>query len=127
VKIYLTEKVFSTYSGVTVLGARLDGWFAGFATFTLMFPAPRCSGQAFMKDLFTLETARGKWVGTVLIKFIAEFALQQGCTRLDWTAEKSNPKAGEFYFSIGASLIEEKQYFRLESESLKRMAVEHKK
>ncbi|CAX53465.1 Putative acetyltransferase (plasmid) [Erwinia billingiae Eb661] len=40
---YLTHKVFSLYSGVTVLGAWKNGTLVGFATFTLMFPAPRCS------------------------------------------------------------------------------------
>ncbi|WP_149330364.1 GNAT family N-acetyltransferase [Citrobacter braakii] len=125
-KAYLTEKVFSTYSGVTVIGARLDGKLAGFATFSLMFPAPHCSGQAYMKDLFTVEAARGKGVGRELVKFIAKFAFQHGCSRLDWTAETSNPKAGEFYLSIGASLVEEKQYFRLEGEIMKRMVMDLK-
>ncbi|MDN0031266.1 MULTISPECIES: GNAT family N-acetyltransferase [Serratia] len=95
----------------------------GFATFSLLFPAPRCSGQAFMKELFTSEKARGRGVGRALIQFIATFALEHGCSRLDWTAEASNPKAGEFYLSIGASLIEDKQYFRMEGKDLKAFAV----
>jgi GNAT superfamily N-acetyltransferase len=119
---YLSEKVFSTYSGVMIIGGRKEGILVGFATFSLLFPAPRCSGQAFMKELFTSETARGKGVGRALIQFIATFALEHGCSRLDWTAEESNPKAGEFYLSIGASLIEEKQYFRLENKELKTFA-----
>lgn len=116
---YLSEKVFSTYSGVTIIGGRKEGILVGFATFSLLFPAPHCSGQAFMKELFISETARGKGVGRALIQFIATFALEHGCSRLDWTAEKSNPKAGDFYLSLGASLIEEKQYFRLENNDLK--------
>lgn len=115
---YLADKVFSTYSGVTVVGARRNGVLVGFATFTLMFPAPFCSGQAFMKELFTSEIARGQGIGKSLIRFIANFALKHGCSRLDWTAEKSNPKAGMFYLSLGATLIEEKQYFRLEGKEL---------
>jgi GNAT superfamily N-acetyltransferase len=115
---YLAEKVFSAYSGVTVVGARKNGVLVGFSTFSLMFPAPLCSGQAFMKELFTSEVARGQGVGKSLIRFIAHFALKHGCSRLDWTAEKSNPKAGAFYLSLGAALIEEKQYFRLEGKDL---------
>ncbi|HFF8810612.1 TPA: GNAT family N-acetyltransferase [Klebsiella pneumoniae] len=119
---YLAEKVFSTYSGVTIIGARKEGLLLGFATFSLLFPAPNCSGQAFMKELFTSKTARGKGTGKALIQFIAAFALEHGCSRLDWTAEKSNPRAGDFYLSLGASLIEEKQYFRLEDNDLKAFA-----
>lgn len=119
---YLADKVFSTYSGVTVVGARKNGVLVGFATFTLMFPAPLCSGQAFMKELFTSEIARGQGVGKSLIRFIANFAIKHGCSRLDWTAEKSNPKAGAFYLSLGAALIEEKQYFRLEGRDLEKFS-----
>lgn len=115
---YLADKVFSTYSGVTVVGARKNGELVGFATFSLMFPAPLCSGQAFMKEIFTSEVARGQGVGKSLIRFIANFALKHGCSRLDWTTDKSNPKAGAFYLSLGATLIEEKQYFRLEGKDL---------
>lgn len=115
---YLAEKVFSAYSGVTVVGARKNGVLVGFSTFSLMFPAPLCSGQAFMKELFTSGVARGQGVGKSLIRFIAHFALKHGCSRLDWTTEKSNHKAGAFYLSLGAALIEEKQYFRLEGKDL---------
>ncbi|WP_397325239.1 GNAT family N-acetyltransferase [Pantoea agglomerans] len=115
---YLTDRVFSAYSGVTVLGAWKDGTLVGFATFTLMFPAPKCSGQAYMKDLFTSAAVRGQGVGKSLMRFIAAFAVEHGCTRFDWTAETTNPKAAEFYLSLGASVVEEKQYFRLDHQSL---------
>ena len=115
---YLTHRVFSVYSGVTVLGAWKNGSLVGFATFTIMFPAPKCSGQAYMKDLFTSAAVRGQGVGKSLMRFIAAFAVEHGCTRFDWTAETTNPKAAEFYLSLGASLIEEKQYFRLDHQDL---------
>jgi len=121
-RAYLADKVFSSCSGVTVVGARKNGAFVGFATFTLMFPAPLCSGQAFMKELFISEHARGQGVGRSLIRFIADVALKHGCSRLDWTADKSNPKAARFYLSLGATLLEEKQYFRLEGDGLGKFA-----
>jgi len=120
---YLTNRVFSPYSGVTVLGAWQKGTLVGFATFTLMFPAPKCSGQAYMKDLFTSADVRGQGVAKSLMQFIAAFAIEHGCTRFDWTAETTNPKAAGFYLSLGASLIEEKQYFRLDHERLQTFAM----
>jgi GNAT superfamily N-acetyltransferase len=122
---YLTHRVFSVYSGVTVLGAWRNGTLVGFATFTLMFPAPKCSGQAYMKDLFTSAAVRGQGVGRSLMQFIAAFAIEHGCTRFDWTAETTNPTAAEFYLSLGASLIEEKQYFRLDHQSLATFAMQN--
>lgn len=122
---YLTHKVFSAYSGVTVLGAWKNGTLVGFATFTLMFPAPKCSGQAYMKDLFTSAAVRGQGVGKLLMGFIAAFAIEHGCTRFDWTAETTNPKAAQFYLSLGASQLEEKQYFRLDNQSLVAFAMQN--
>lgn len=122
---YLTHKVFSVYSGVTVLGAWKNGTLVGFATFTLMFPAPKCSGQAYMKDLFTSAAVRGQGVGKSLMRFIAAFAIEHGCTRFDWTAETTNPKAAEFYLSLGASQLEEKQYFRLDHQCLVTFAMQN--
>lgn len=49
IKTYLTDKEFSEYSGVTVIRARVYGQFVGFATFTSLYSAPHCSGQAYMK------------------------------------------------------------------------------
>lgn len=122
---YLTNSVFSAYSGVTVVGAWKEGALVGFATFTLMFPAPKCSGQAYMKDLFTSAAVRGQGVGKSLMRFIAAFAVEHGCTRFDWTAETTNPKAAEFYLSLGASMVEEKQYFRLDHQRLAAFAIQN--
>lgn len=71
-----------------------------------------------MKDLFTSAAVRGPGVGQSLMRFIAAFAVEHGCTRLDWTAETTTPKAAECYLALGASLVEEKQSFRLDNQRL---------
>lgn len=118
IRDYFLKQVFSNDSGVTVVIAKNNGVVLGFATFTIMYPAPKLSGQAYMKDLFTSSTVRGQGVGKSIMKFIAAYALKRGCNRLDWTAEMSNPTAGVFYKAIGASQIHEKQYFRFEGKQL---------
>lgn len=115
---YLVNKVFSDYSGVKVIAAYEGDVVVGFATFSLLYPAPKLAGQMYMKDLFVSAQTRGKGVGVKLIKVLAKIALEQGCQRLDWTAESSNPSAIEFYQFIGATLVEEKRYFRMEGEQL---------
>ncbi len=52
-----------------------------------MFPAPKLSGQMYMKDLFVSSSARGKGIGLQLMKHLATIALTHNCQRLDWTAE----------------------------------------
>lgn len=97
---YLKYKVFSEYSGVKVIAAYNNDTIMGFATYTVMFPAPKLSGQMYLKDLFVSSSARGKGVGLKLMKYLASLAINHGCHRLDWTAESTNPTAGRFYQSI---------------------------
>ena len=115
---YLTEQMFSEHSGVKVVAAYDKDQVLGFASYTVMFPAPNLSGQMYMKDLFVSSSARGRGVGLLIMKHLANLALEIGCKRLDWTAENTNPSAGEFYKKIGASLLHEKEYYRFTGEQL---------
>lgn len=115
---YLKYKVFSEYSGVKVIAAYNNDTIMGFATYTVMFPAPKLSGQMYLKDLFVSSSARGKGVGLKLMKYLASLAVNHGCHRLDWTAESTNPIAGRFYQSIGAERVTEKEYYRFSGDTL---------
>lgn len=115
---YLKYKVFSEYSGVKVIAAYNNDTIMGFATYTVMFPAPKLSGQMYLKDLFVSSSARGKGVGLKLMKYLASLAVNHGCHRLDWTAESTNPTAGRFYQSIGAERVKEKEYYRFSGDTL---------
>ncbi|EKM25411.1 GNAT family N-acetyltransferase [Vibrio sp. HENC-03] len=115
---YLKYKVFSEYSGVKVIAAYNNDTIMGFATYTVMFPAPKLSGQMYLKDLFVSSSARGKGVGLKLMKYLASLAVNHGCHRLDWTAESTNPTAGRFYQSIGAERVTEKEYYRFSGDTL---------
>ncbi|MHA1991821.1 MAG: N-acetyltransferase family protein [Candidatus Hodarchaeales archaeon] len=115
---YLKFQVFAEHSGIKMVIAKHNGEVIGFSTFCILYPAPRLSGQAFMKDLFSSQSVRGKGTGKAIMKFIANYAISKGCKRLDWTTEKDNPKAGSFYRHIGAREVHEKQYFRFENDDL---------
>lgn len=119
---YIRQRMFSDYSGVSVVGAYQENQMLGFASFSVLYPVMRLSGQMYMKDLYVAARARGQKVGQRLMKHLARLALQQGCSRLDWTAESDNPKAGEFYNAIGAHLLTVKQYYRFENEALAEFA-----
>lgn len=119
---YLSHQVFSEHSGVKVIAAFDHDKVLGFATYTIMFPAPKLSEQMYMKDLFVSSSARGEGVGLQLMKHLASIAVTHNFYRLDWTAEITNPTAGKFYQSIGASLIREKEYYRFEGKELNKQA-----
>lgn len=120
---YLQHQVFAEHSNVQViLAENNEQTVLGFATFSLLYPAPKLGGQVFMKELFTSANHRGQGVGKQLMRFIAQYALQHRCQRLDWTSETTNPNAVQFYHTIGATLVAEKQYFRFEGSALRALA-----
>jgi GNAT superfamily N-acetyltransferase len=122
ISAYVRWNLFQAHCGVQVALAREGAQPLGLATFSILYPAPRMTGQLFMKDLFTIEEARGKGVGRALMVFLANHALEKGCSRFDWTAETTNPKALEFYDRLGVPRVDEKVYYRLAGEKLKSFA-----
>jgi GNAT superfamily N-acetyltransferase len=119
---YVRRALFQGHCGVRIVIAREGGKPLGIATFAILYPAPGMTGQLFMKDLFTVEEARGKGVGKSIMGFLARHALETGCSRFDWTAETDNPKAIEFYDRLGVPRVAEKVYFRLTGEKLRSFA-----
>jgi len=96
----------------------------GFATYTLLHPAPVSEGTIFLKDLFVSASARSFGVGAVVMHWLAALAVEKGCARLDWTAETDNPRAIAFYDQIGATRVKEKLYFRFDGAELKDFAAQ---
>lgn len=119
---YVRRVLFKEHCAVQVVIAREAGKPLGIATFAILYPAPGMTGQLFMKDLFTIEEARGKGVGKAIMGFLARHALKTGCSRFDWTAETDNPQALDFYDRLGVPRVEEKVYFRLSGEKLQSFA-----
>ena len=109
-------------SGCRALIARVDGQPAAFATLTILHPALNEHGTLFMKDLFVVKAARGLGVGHQIMLHLAKMAYDLGCQRFDWTAERDNPKALEFYDALGADRVDEKVYFRFSGDELSKFA-----
>ncbi|KFD18299.1 MULTISPECIES: GNAT family N-acetyltransferase [Tatumella] len=119
---YLQQKVFHPQSGTRVFKAEQEGVVAGFACAAIQFPAPRYSGQMFIKELFVSEKFRGQGTGTLLMKTLAAAALDAGCLRLDWLSDKHDAAVQLFYHGVGGEVIESVNYFRLSGERLRSLA-----
>ena len=113
VRSALAEDVLGKASGVSIVVAKDGAQVAGFATISILYPAPGFKGQLFMKDLYVCSAWRGRGIGEQIMRFLAEYALSKGCVRLDWTTEGTNSGAIAFYERLGASRVQEKVYFRL--------------
>lgn len=119
---HVRDHVLAETANVEIVLAEREGAAIGFASFAVLYPAPDLGGALFLKDLFTLEEARGKGVGLTLMRELARIAVARGCVRFDWTAEDYNPRAMEFYERIGARRATEKVYYRFDGDALRHFA-----
>ncbi len=119
---YVRDYVLGEDSDVKVMMAFEGDTGIGLASFSIMYPSPNLKGQLYLKELFVDEEYRGKGVGQALMKAVARYALDHNCSRMDWSAEKTNPSALEFYQAIGATPLDIKVYYRIASEDLESFA-----
>ena len=113
VRLALANEILGKDADVRLVVASDGNQVAGFATISILYPAPGLKGQLFMKDLYVCSAWRGQGIGEEIMRFLAGYALDKGCVRFDWTAEETNLGAIAFYERLGATKVQEKIYFRL--------------
>jgi ribosomal protein S18 acetylase RimI-like enzyme len=96
----------------------------GFASFSPLFPGLGLDPQLYMKDLYVAATARGRGVARALMGALARIARARGCVRIDWTTDCDNLPARAAYEALGAALLDERVYYRLDAEAIARLADE---
>ncbi|MEM7221548.1 MAG: GNAT family N-acetyltransferase [Pseudomonadota bacterium] len=123
---YVEETVMTAGTACEILLAESDGRTLGFATFSVNHPGPTLGGQLTLKDLYVHSAARSQGIGPKILQELARIALARNCSRVDWTAETTNPRALAFYDRLGARREEEKVYFRLDGDALEAVAAKGK-
>jgi GNAT superfamily N-acetyltransferase len=108
--------------GAEILIVRMDERVVGFAGFGANYAGPGLKPGFFLKDLYVTKSERGKSIGKALMARIAAIAVERGYTRVDWTASRSDEKLIRFYDALGASMKEDRVFFRLDGEGLKTLA-----
>jgi GNAT superfamily N-acetyltransferase len=98
--------------------AELDDEIVGFAVWFLNFSTWLGSSGVYLEDLFVRESARGRGVGTALMKELANVCIERGYTRFQWWVLNWNEPSIEFYKSIGAVAMNEWTTFRLSGDAL---------
>ena len=99
-----------------------NGREVGFALFFHNFSTFLGRAGLYLEDLFVKPEARGKGIGTALLKQLARIALERGCGRLEWYCLDWNKPSIDFYLSLGAEPLDEWTTYRLTGDTLKHMA-----
>jgi GNAT superfamily N-acetyltransferase len=116
-KKYLFEKKL-----IEVIIGEYDGVSAGFALFFHNYSTFLGKPGIYIEDIFVRPEFRGKGLGKAFFNFIARFALERDCGRLEWNCLDWNKPSIDFYKSIGASPHDEWTTFRIAGEGIKTLA-----
>jgi len=119
---FVEERVLGLGSGTYVAIAEWDGLPMGVAFFAVVYPGKPVQGVIFLKDIFVVEGARDMGIGRALMRFVAEMALEMGCSRVDFGALRDNDAVRAFYDGLGATVDESRVYYLLEGDALNALA-----
>ena len=90
-------------------------WFSTFSTF-------RGQPGLYLEDIFVKPSFRGRGIGKGLLAAVAKRAVKRGCGRLEWSVLDWNAPAIGFYRALGARPMDEWTVYRIDDESLHRLA-----
>ena len=94
----------------------------GFALFFHNFSTFLGRPGLYLEDLFVIPEKRGKGYGRALLIELARIARERKCGRFEWSVLDWNEPAIGFYKNLGAVPMDQWTIFRVEGESLARLA-----
>jgi GNAT superfamily N-acetyltransferase len=94
----------------------------GFALYFMNYSTWKGRAGVYLEDLYVTPAARGRGVGTALLRALAQVAVQRGCVRMEWSVLDWNTPAIEFYAALGARPMSEWTVFRMDEPAIARLA-----
>lgn len=103
-----------------------DGHVFGFAaislTYSLVDPTPEQRRHCQLKELYVRSSKRRLGVGKAIMSWVARYAADNGCRRIDWPVKATNARGIAFYEGLGAQQVVERLSFRLSEPNLSELA-----
>ncbi len=114
----LHESLFGDNPTPHALVATLAGQTVGYAIYFYNFSTFLGKRGLYLEDLYVESEYRGKGVGNLLFKSVAQVAYDEGCGRMEWVALDWNTPALDFYQAKGADMLDEWRLHRLTRDGL---------
>jgi len=118
----LRESLFSANANTEALLCYLGDVPVAYAVYFHNFSTFVGKKGIYLEDIFVYPEYRKKGIGKLLLKHIAQIAVEGNCGRMEWAVLNWNQPAIEFYKSIGAVPLDEWSIFRLTESALKNFA-----
>ena len=100
-----------------VVATSTDGTVCGLAavaiTYSLVEPEWDKRAQCHLKELYVSATKRSGGVGRALMGWVARYARENGCHRIDWPVQATNAPGIAFYERLGARRVADRLSYRL--------------
>ncbi len=97
---------------------------AGFALYFTSYSTWLGHHGIRLEDLYVTPSLRGKGIGRTLLIRLAQIAIEEGCSRLEWDVLDWNAPAIAVYEKIGARMLTEWRIMRLAGEALHTLAAQ---
>ncbi|WP_407075592.1 N-acetyltransferase family protein [Paraglaciecola sp.] len=114
----IKDSLFSKGSHVNALICEQNGQALGMAIYFYNYSTWLAKPGLYLEDLYVSPEHRGKGAGKLLLKRMAQIALQNDCGRFEWSCLDWNTPSREFYESIGAKSLDEWIGYRMSGEAL---------
>ncbi len=94
-----------------------DGEKVGMALFYFRYSTWK-GKNLYLEDLFVIPEHRGLGLGKMVMKYLANYAIEQKCGRFEWQVLDWNTPSIEFYKTLGADIDPEWMNCRLEGRAI---------
>ncbi len=107
-----------------VIFIRRDEEPIGFAVYYYSFSTFLARPTLHLEDFFMIDQERGKGYGKQVLKHLAKTALENECTRFEWTCLEWNKPSIRFYENLGGKPLRGWIPFRMDGKQLVKFAKE---
>ncbi|MCL4152234.1 UNVERIFIED_CONTAM: hypothetical protein GTU68_017772 [Idotea baltica] len=121
-KEILEDSLFGDNPSAECILVKENNNYSAFALYFYNFSSFEGRKGLYLEDLFVKTEYRGKGIGKLVLKYLAKLAVEQNCSRFEWTVINWNTPAIDFYKSIGAKTMDDWIIERLDGENLVKLA-----
>ncbi len=114
----IKSSIFAADSPCKALICELNGEAIGFAVYFYNYSTWLGKKGLYLEDLYVSPKHRGLGAGKLLLRHLAQVAVEEGCGRFEWSVLDWNQPAIDFYDSVGAKPQAEWLKYRLAGNDL---------
>ena len=112
------KKSLIEMKSVEALILEVDDASIGFALYFYNFSTFLGKAGLYLEDLYIQPSYRHQGYGKQVFKYLAKYALEKGCGRMEWSVLDWNEPSINFYKRLGAKAMDEWTTYRLTEDEL---------